>query len=95
MKHSETLDRFSLVLMGLAIGFFFGGFVQALNLPSWIQAFGALIILAVSFAVTLRSISVREAEIAAEQINAGENLSEFDFEVVGTYEIKSNSGTSR
>jgi hypothetical protein len=62
MKNSETLDRLSLVLMGLAIGFFLGGLVQVLDLPSWVQVFGAIFFLIISLIANMRAMWIKEGE---------------------------------
>lgn len=62
MRKSELLDRFSLVLIGCAIGYFLGMLVKVLELPEWVQIFGVLLLVSGFFVFSLYSQIYAERE---------------------------------
>ena len=62
MRKSELLDRFSLVLIGCAVGYLLGMLVKVLELPEWAQGFGILLFVSSFFAFGLYSQISAERE---------------------------------
>jgi len=73
MKKSELLDRFSLVLIGCAVGYLLGMLVKVLELPEWAQGFGGLLLVSGFFAFGLYSQISAEREKNEERQRENQN----------------------
>lgn len=62
MRKSEILERFSLILIGAAIGYFLGMLVKVLELPEWAQLTGVLILVSGFFMFGLYSQTIAGKE---------------------------------
>lgn len=60
MIKSELLNRFSLALLGGAIGYLLGMLVKVLELPEWAQASGILFLIAGSFLADIQSVIAKD-----------------------------------
>jgi hypothetical protein len=56
MSRNEELERLSLLLIGVAVGFLLGSITVALGFPEWLHALAAPAILVIAFVFKWRSL---------------------------------------
>lgn len=53
--NKETEERLSIIVLGIAMGLILSSFLQILGAPSWIQLFGSLFVVALSYVLVFHS----------------------------------------